>query len=201
MHLDEGHHLQSLYLEKKEDRISQTTTKVLDFFNFEPMLSTARIDLHDVAPDQDLEKLPDEEKVERWTSTQSYLVDVFHWLKGRKGVKGIMRLIIQDRGPIFCNDKTIEECLKGLEVRYLDWDRPDICIDTLRLTPDLVKVDLYWSGLKAVLCSWGDANGLRTMQRVSDKRDTIALEAFLTCVAPTCYHPCREGMVNALNRD
>lgn len=176
--LDEEHRLQSWCLEKKEVRISMTTTKDFNFLSFEPMLSTVRIDLHDIASDQDLEKLTDEGKISRWTNMQSYLVDVFRWLKGAKGVKGIMRLIVRDRGPIFCSDKTMEDCLKDLEVRYLDWDRPDMCTDTLRLTQDLVQVDLYWSGLKAVLCSWGDANGLRTMQRVSDEKTRLLLKHF-----------------------
>lgn len=167
------------------------------------MLSTVKIDLHDIVSDQVLEKLTDEDKITRWTRTQGHLVDVFHWLKGVKGVKVIMRLVVRDRGPIFCSDKTMEECLKGLEIRYLDWDRPDVCTDTLRLIHDLVQVDLYWSGLKAVLCSWGDANGLRKMKRVSDEetRTLLILEAFLTHVAPTCQPTRSEGMVNAFSRN
>jgi hypothetical protein len=153
-----------------------TTTKDFNFFNFEPMLSTVRIDLHDIASDQDLEKLTDEGKISRWNNMQAHLVEVFRWLKEDKGVKGIMRLVVRDREPIFCSDETMEQCLKNLEVRYLDWDRPDICTDTLQLTQDLVQVDLYWSGLKAVLCSWGDANGLRTMQRVSGEDTWLLLK-------------------------
>jgi hypothetical protein len=137
------------------------------------MLSTVRIDLHDVASDQVLGTQTDEDNIERWTLMQNHLVDVFKWLKVKKGVKGIMRLVVRDRAPLFCNDETIAECLKNLEVRYLDWDRPDICTDTLRLTRDLVQVDLYWSGLKAVLCSWGDVNGLRTIPKVSNEETRL----------------------------
>lgn len=93
-----------------------------------------------------------------------------------------MRLVVRDRGPIYCSDKIVKKCLKDLKVRYLNWDRPDMCTDTLRETSDLVQVDLYWSDLKAVLRSWGDINGLRKVKGVSDERARL-IEAFLTTIA------------------
>lgn len=67
-----------------------------------------------------------------------------------------MRLTVRDNPPYFCSDETIEKCLEGLEIRYLDWNRPDLSTHTLLKAPDLVQVDLYWDGIYAVLCSWSD---------------------------------------------
>ncbi|KAL8642452.1 MAG: hypothetical protein Q9226_008510, partial [Calogaya cf. arnoldii] len=163
---DEEYRLQSWSLERKEARISKTTTRDFDFISFESMMSSVRIDLRDTASEEDLRGLTPQGMIDRWASMQDHLTYVFEWLKDKKKVKGIMRLVVRDRGPIFCSDETVEKCLDGLEVRYLDWDRPDMCTDTLLLTPDLVQVDLYWSGLKAVLCSWEDTNGLRKLRRL-----------------------------------
>ncbi|KAL9639492.1 MAG: hypothetical protein Q9204_001067 [Flavoplaca sp. TL-2023a] len=165
---DEEHRLQSWRLDTKEARISMNTKRDFDFFSFASMMSSVIIDLRDAESEEDLKRLTPEGKIDRWTRMQGDLMDVFKWLKDKKKVKGIMRLVVRDRGPIFCSDETVENCLDGLEVRYLDWDRPDMCIDTLLLTPDLIQVDLHWSGLKAVLSSWGNTNGLRKLQRLRD---------------------------------
>ncbi|KAF2494952.1 hypothetical protein BU16DRAFT_562579 [Lophium mytilinum] len=171
---DEENRLQNWSFEKKEDRISMNTTKDFNYLTFEPMISSLRIDLNDTASEQELETMSDEKRLSaRRKDMQRDLVGVFQWLKGTgkykdkgKGVKGIMRLVVNDRAPYFCSDETMEKCLENLEVRYLDWNRPDICTDTLRLIPDLVQVDLYWGGLQAVLNSWGDANGLCKLERL-----------------------------------
>ncbi|KAL8857682.1 MAG: hypothetical protein Q9178_005717 [Gyalolechia marmorata] len=165
---DDQHRVQSWNLDTKDARISINTKSDFDFFIFEPMMSSVRIDLRDTESEEDLRALTPEGKFKRWADMQGYLTVVFKWLKDEKKVKSIMRLVVRDRGPIFCSDETVEKCLEGLEVRYLDWDRPDMCTDTLLTTPDLVQVDLYWSGLKAVLSSWGDTNGLRKLQRLRD---------------------------------
>ncbi|KAL8929523.1 MAG: hypothetical protein Q9208_001192, partial [Pyrenodesmia sp. 3 TL-2023] len=163
---DEEHRLQSWSLDTEEARISMHTRTDFDFFSFEPMMSSVKIDLGEAASEKELRGSTPDDKIIRWASMQKCLKDVFKWLKNNKKVKGIMRLVVRDRGPIFCSDETVEECLRGLEVRYLDWDRPDLCTDTLGRTPDLVQVDLYWSGSKAVLSSWGGTNGLRKLEKL-----------------------------------
>ncbi|KAL8918039.1 MAG: hypothetical protein Q9172_005576 [Xanthocarpia lactea] len=178
---DEEQRLQSWSLATKEALISMNTRRDFDFFNFESMMSSMRIDLHDAESEEDLRRLTPEGKINRWASMQTNLTDVFKWLKDEKNVKGIMRLVVRDRGPILCSDETVEKCLVGLEVRCLDWDRPDMCTDTLLLTPDLVQVDLYWSGLKAVLSSWVETNGLRKLQkgRQEEERMKNYVEKFI----------------------
>ncbi|KAL3965243.1 hypothetical protein ACCO45_002247 [Purpureocillium lilacinum] len=84
----------------------------------------------------------------------------FTWLKGRKGVTTILKLVVMENQDRPCSERVVRECLKGLDVRYLDWKRRDICVDTLLVVPNIVELWLYSSGLNAVLCGWSDEHGL-----------------------------------------
>jgi hypothetical protein len=107
------------------------------------------------------------EATTRWEQNQTHLKDVFKWLKETKEVKSIIKLVVKDNPRLYCSDATVEECLRGLEVRYLHWNRPDLCAETLKHVPDLVEVSLYSSGINAVLWSWSDEQGLGNLKKVS----------------------------------
>ena len=107
------------------------------------------------------------EAIGRWDEDQRHLKGVFKWLKESKGVESIIHLVVRDNPRHYCSDETVEECLKELEVRDLYWNRPDLCVETLKVVSDLVEVSLYSSGSKAVLWSWSDEQGLGTLQKVS----------------------------------
>lgn len=90
----------------------------------------------------------------------------FTWLKGPKGVTTILKLVVMENQDRPCSERVVRECLKGLDVRYLDWKRRDICVDTLLVVPNIVELWLYSSGLNAVLCGWSDEHGLGRFTKV-----------------------------------
>lgn len=100
-----------------------------------------------------------------WGDDEEGLKRVFSWLK-RKGVKCIISLTVKENPRHYCSDHTVKECLKGLEVRYLNWNRPDLCANSGYLPRDLIEVSLRWSGLDSVLWGWSDTQGLVTLEKV-----------------------------------
>ncbi|KAL8975513.1 MAG: hypothetical protein Q9197_000251 [Variospora fuerteventurae] len=177
--------LQSWGLDKKDHRVSESTVKDFNFLRFQQNLSAVTIDLRE--GDKDLKDIDEQRRIAHWKKVQVNLIGIFQWLKGPedtaktgKGVKGIMRLTVRDNPPYFCSDETIEKCLEGLEIRYLDWNRPDLSAQTLLKAPDLVQVDLYWDGIYAVLCSWSDEKGIGNLQkgRETAERMLVYVERF-----------------------
>ncbi|GJN69443.1 hypothetical protein PLICBS_003491 [Purpureocillium lilacinum] len=113
-------------------RITPQTIKSYDFLKFEPMMALLRIRL-----------TPDPWATTPLTSDRSWevmtrddedaLEAFFTWLKGPKGVTTILKLVVMENQDRPCSERVVRECLKGLDVRYLDWKRRDICVDTLLL--------------------------------------------------------------------
>lgn len=111
--------------------------------------------------------MPDnEEKLVMWKQDEKNLKAVFKWLKSNKNVKAIVSLVVKDNPNHYCSDDTVVECLEGLEIQYLDWNRPDLCANSSTLPDTLIEISLYWTGLNAVLWSWSDTEGLRTLEQV-----------------------------------
>jgi len=99
-------------------------------------------------------------------NAQLYLLNVFKWLR-KKDVKRIVKVVVRDNMLRSCSDETIEKALKGFDIRYLDWDKPDICCETIRaVAPDVVELWLNASGNNAVLWGWSDDGGLKTLTKV-----------------------------------
>ncbi|RYO85041.1 hypothetical protein DL766_007923 [Monosporascus sp. MC13-8B] len=148
-------------------RVKSDTTKNFNFLIFEPMMASVVLSLE--YTQESLEILPkgEQEKVELWTNDEENLKKVFEWLKTTKGVKTILSLTVKDNPYHCCSDDTVEECLKDLEVLYLNWNRPNMCANKYTLPPTLVEVSLYWTGLNSVLWSWSDTEGLRTLERAN----------------------------------
>ncbi|KAK1833534.1 peptidase S8/S53 domain-containing protein [Podospora conica] len=124
--------------------------------------------------------LSDEDTMERWAEDEASLKAVFQWLKVQKEVKSILSLTVTENPHHYCSDQTVKDCLKGLEVRYLNWNRPDLCANKYTLPNDLIEISLHWSGLDAVLWSWSDTQGLRTLQKgtESTKQQDAKVAAF-----------------------
>jgi hypothetical protein len=95
------------------------------------------------------------------------LLDVFTWLKS-KHVKRIIKLVVRDDEDGPCDDETIEACLQMFDIRYLDWNKEDLCIRTLLngKVSKLVELWLYASGNNSVLWGWSSVGGLRDLQQV-----------------------------------
>ena len=107
---------------------------------------------------------------------------LFHWLKTEIMVKKILEVVVDDGArkevtldslPISekksHSDRAIVECLNGLDVETLDWQRVDIPAEVIvRAARKSVKyLYLYCSGLQAVLQSWADTQGLSRLGNVS----------------------------------
>ncbi|KAI0436066.1 hypothetical protein F4803DRAFT_573033 [Xylaria telfairii] len=122
-------------------RVQRDTTKTYDFLVFEPMMASITLSLE--YSHEQLQKMPStyNDRIEVWRKDGENLKAVFQWLK-------------------------IRECLQDLEIRYLDWNRPDLCANHYTLPKTLVEIRLYWTGLNAVLWSWSDTEGLRTLERL-----------------------------------
>ncbi len=87
----------------------------------------------------------------------SYLRAVFEWLR-QKGVRRILKLVIVDNQEWQCGDETIEDCLHGWDIRYLDWNKRDLSIETIKTggAAKLVELWLTWSGQNTALLGWSD---------------------------------------------
>lgn len=89
----------------------------------------------------------------------------FEWLRDIKGVKRIVKLVVSDDQDLPCSDEVIEQCLHGFDIRYLDWNRDDICSMSLKAeAPFLREVWLSWSGRNSSLLGWSNPDcGLRKL--------------------------------------
>jgi hypothetical protein len=99
-----------------------------------------------------------------------YLSKMMIWLRDTKKVKRILRLVVHDNHEWQCRDETIEECLRGWDIRYLDWNKRDLSVDTIKGQAEkLVELWLMWSGTNTSLIGWMDSEfGLKTrLPRVS----------------------------------
>ena len=148
-------------------RVNLSTTTRYLHWKFLPTLAYVHLR---VTPDPDVDKEPLGTVDERGTwrdNVSLYLEILFEWLTGTKGVKRIMMLVVEDNDAFPCSEACIRTCLAKLdEVRYLDWKRPDISVKTLRKAKNVTELWLYSTGINAVLSSWVDTRGLRTLSKV-----------------------------------
>lgn len=82
---------------------------------------------------------------------------VFDYLRHKKKVKRILRVIVDDLESPSHSDEAIEFALAGMNVEAWDWRRYDLCIETVfQVAPEVTELSLYWSGNKTVLCGWSE---------------------------------------------
>lgn len=88
------------------------------------------------------------------------MVYFFEWLH-QKGVRRVLTVIVDDiKNPH--SDEAIEKSLKNLKVEVLDWQKLDLCPQTIqRVGGDLKELHLHWSGSNAALRGWSGPDGLR----------------------------------------
>ncbi|GAW10690.1 hypothetical protein ANO14919_000250 [Xylariales sp. No.14919] len=147
-------------------RVRFETRENFDFLVFEPMMASVVLSLE--YTEEDLKDMPrdEEEKLSLWRRDEENLKDVFEWLKVDKGVKTIVSLTVKDNSNHYCSDATVLKCLENLEVRYLDWNRPNLCANSSTLPNTIIEISLYWARLNAVLWSWSGAEGLQTLKKL-----------------------------------
>lgn len=96
----------------------------------------------------------------------------FKWLREQRGVKRIIKLVVSDHPYLPCRDHVIVDALKGFDIRYLDWDKEDLCMQSLTqngIAPNLRELWLAWSGRNSTLLGWSNKEcGLWKLSKVCD---------------------------------
>lgn len=94
------------------------------------------------------------------------MILLFAWLRN-KGVKRVIRVIVDDTLDPAHSDEAIETALGGLRVEKWDWKKFDISIETIfNAAPHTREVCLYWSGNNAVLRGWAELGGLHLLTKL-----------------------------------
>jgi ankyrin repeat protein len=86
----------------------------------------------------------------------------------KKGVKTILKVIIDDATMPAHSDEAIEDALKFMDVEIWDWKRTDLCSEVIcRVASKAREVNLYWSGNNAVLRGWSEEGGLKRLRELT----------------------------------
>jgi hypothetical protein len=97
---------------------------------------------------------------------RSDMAFLFNFLRN-KGVKRVIRVIVDDTLDPAHSDEVIEKSLGGLKVEIWDWKKIDLCTETIvTAAPDVREVCLYWSGNNAVLRGWSEQGGLNLLGKL-----------------------------------
>ncbi|KAK2595809.1 hypothetical protein QQS21_006573 [Conoideocrella luteorostrata] len=85
----------------------------------------------------------------------------------KKGVKTVLKVIIDDLALPAHSDEAIEECLNLLGVIIWDWKKTDLCSEVIfKVAPRVREAHLYWSGNNAVLRGWSEEGGLKRLSHL-----------------------------------
>lgn len=115
----------------------------------------------------DVNSTPHLSQAQIYQDTQSPVPIIFKWLRDKKQVKSILKVVVKDDQTVPCRDDEVETALKGLDVRYLDWNKTDLCSETIYVAAPAVKeLWLYSSGNNTVLRGWAQADGLGKLTHV-----------------------------------
>ena len=96
------------------------------------------------------------------------LVFFFKWLREKKNVERILRVMVDDSVSPPHSDEAIEMALRPFGVETLDWSKPDLDPETIiNSSQELRELHLHWNGNNAVLRSWSDPEGLRRLPNLS----------------------------------
>lgn len=95
------------------------------------------------------------------------MIFFFNWLR-EKGVKRILKVIVDDLEQPSHSDEAIENTLRGFEVEILDWRKIDLCPEVIyKSSKKLKEVYLRWSGNNAVLRAWSEPDGLKKLEELT----------------------------------
>lgn len=98
---------------------------------------------------------------------RSDMTVLFDFLRNKK-VKRIIRVIVDDKDDVPHSEEAIQRALKDFSVEIWDWQKYEICTETiLAVAPDVEEVHLWWSGNNAVLRGWSEDEdkGIRGLKR------------------------------------
>ncbi|KAK8054802.1 hypothetical protein PG993_000029 [Apiospora rasikravindrae] len=95
------------------------------------------------------------------------VVRIFQWLREKKKVSRVVKVIVEDHEKPAHSDSAIVEALSDLHVEVLHWLKTDLDPATiLRVGDDIREVRLRWSGNNTALRAWGDPYGLRRLKQL-----------------------------------
>ena len=104
--------------------------------------------------------------VKRGGNGRDDMTILFEFLR-KKRVKRIVRVIVADRDTNAHSDAAVEHALRSFSVEIWDWQKFDICTETIaHAAPDVEEMDLYWSGNNAFLWGWSDEEVLKRMREL-----------------------------------
>jgi len=108
------------------------------------------------------------EKLKAREDRMDLVTQFFQWLRGTKEVRRIVKLVVIDDEDFPCTDETIEKCLSGFDIRYLDWNKDDICVQSIKdNVKNLRELWVSWSGRNSTLFGWSNKDyGLRCLDQV-----------------------------------
>ncbi|KAL1882838.1 hypothetical protein Daus18300_000476 [Diaporthe australafricana] len=184
-----------------------------DFLNFYPILSYVELTLvqphgsfgiHTGTPGASLISTRQSAK-DSWKRSES-VKKIFEWLYDKKKVRRILKLVVIDDAALPCSDSTFEDCLQGFDIRYLNWNKEDLCIDTLRSAglSNVKELWLSWSGRNSVLHSWSSKeSGLPKLgQGIESDRDEVNFNNFKRRLQKNTselqFDPYRQGMTKKI---
>jgi hypothetical protein len=145
-------------------------TESFDHLNFDEVLryvSFGRVEVQKLLQVPRVEnlskRLPQGPKPGRGRSDLSFFFD---WIY-QKGVRHIIKVIVEDLKDPPHTDMAIEESLRRFEVEILDWRKMDLCPTTIFYACRNVReVYLRWSGNRAILKAWGEPDGLPRLEKL-----------------------------------
>jgi hypothetical protein len=144
------------YIEGEGEVDKEDFEQSYDLFQFDPILQFVhfrKLQLK-IAPLED-ESLHQDDIDGRWDVKY-----FFDWLKQKK-VGRILRVTVEEYPERPHSDAAIESALEDLQVESLNWQKPDLCPETIcRVSDRLKEVYLYWGGNNAVLRAWSEPEGL-----------------------------------------
>ena len=112
---------------------------------------------------------------------------LFDFLR-KKNVERIIHVIVADKDEIAHSDAAIEMALGGFKVEIWEWQKFDLCTETIaNAAPDVAEIHLYWSGNNAILWGWSDAEILRRMKALKK----VYLHTTQVCASAPSLEPLR----------
>ncbi|KAK6355547.1 hypothetical protein TWF696_004646 [Orbilia brochopaga] len=154
--------------------LTERTTDIHQALSLSPILACVELGLNNTASSghnsTHSSQSDAKRTAERARETRERLVtSFFQWLRER-GVKKIIKLVVSDHPQRPCRDASIAQALLGFDIRHLDWDKEDLCMESLArqcITPNLQEVWLSWSGRNSTLLGWSNReHGLSTLQKL-----------------------------------
>lgn len=100
----------------------------------------------------------------------------FAWLSTEKGVKQIIKLVVDDfENPH--SDDIIEKCLSLFDIDVLNWSKADLDPEILcTACPRVREIQLRWGGNNAILRAWSERDGLprlKDLQKITLDYDEV----------------------------